>query len=409
MEKLYDIQEHIEFNRVELDDPSLPAKDRWYIERMTACYKWQLSCQQHFEASGAEFFDFREWNLRRLDASITWKRSLDLYRRKMGDREILGRLESLEGVDRGEGTYKITRARRRVVEAVVSIASRSGVLYCGYDSLARAANVSARTAFSVRAELERLGVLVRIRTGGKAADGSRQSNKYIVKWCVLRDMLGVAQRWGSRYRAELPLRVVTGRNNVYFNFEGFAHYSKSARQMRRLRQRARERCRQVLDAVKPASKTWPVSVEAALKVVENFVHTGDEQAFCALTALTTLKNPKIFEPVSLPLSLENIKTKNGTRQSRSSDGDPTDHTNLCYNPSLFKPATRQLMSNIKPERLPYLLAEIDQIVSTNPSLETQKDRQAHAESILRLITDGDKTFFIQQVTDPINAANAAWQ
>ena len=124
----------------------------------------------------------------------------------------------------------------------MGLATSSGVLYCSYDGLARAARVSPRSAHSIRAELERLGVLERVRTGGRAEDGSRQSNKYIVKWDKLRDILGIACCYASNWHGELQ-RTVERKpfHNVYYNYEGYAHYSKSARQKRRERQRARRK------------------------------------------------------------------------------------------------------------------------------------------------------------------------
>lgn len=228
-----DIQQHIDYVGTLAEEEPDP-KTRWQLQKRVAASVWQRDAKAYYEEQGAEFFDFGQWQLDQAYASYLYHESIKRYRKRQGDRQILARLDELNNVPREDGGYKVTGARRKVIRAIVGLATSSGVLYCSYDGLARAARVSPRSAHSIRAELERLGVLKRVRTGGRAEDGSRQSNKYIVKWDKLRDILGIACCYAFNWHGELQ-RTVERKpfHNVYYNYEGYAHYSKSARQKRR--------------------------------------------------------------------------------------------------------------------------------------------------------------------------------
>lgn len=161
-----DIQQHIDYVGTLAEEEPDP-KTRWQLQKRVAASVWQRDAKAYYEEQGAEFFDFGQWQLDQAYASYLYHESIKRYRKRQGDRQILARLDELNNVPREDGGYKVTGARRKVIRAIVGLATSSGVLYCSYDGLARAARVSPRSAHSIRAELERLGVLKRVRTGGQ--------------------------------------------------------------------------------------------------------------------------------------------------------------------------------------------------------------------------------------------------
>ena len=299
---------------------------------------WAASSQERAEREGRAFFDYQHsWLPARQRAVMAYRRACERSRRKKGDLEIARRLEELEGKER-PGGYKITPARRKLIAAVVRTASNSGRIYCSYLALARKAGVSARTACTVRAELESLGVLERVRTGGQAADGTRRTNKYTVKWNALRDALGIVNRWESKY-PDSTVRLTRDNGsrrglNVFFSYEGCAHYSRSERQRRRIAKRLRdlEAVRRTPDP-KPAGSCSPAPFRAAdavenaclpgFGVVENrpilkdsSIENVSDLRFCALTELQTQNKP-LIRPGTSPQSEQEGENRGGTAEDHT--------------------------------------------------------------------------------------------
>lgn len=397
---LHDARDEIDFVRALAAEQASP-NDVWLLESQAAMLSWAASVRAHYEARGEGFFDHRAWEIERDAAMAAYRRAYGRYRRKQGDREIIERLESLEGKAR-DGGYKVTSARRRVIQAVVRVASESGRLYCGYASLASLARVSPKSACTVRAELEALGVLERVRTGGKASDGRCQSNKYTIKWNVLRDVLGIANRWDTSYPEDTTCNVRRRRANVYYSYEGCAHYSQSARQMRRLAKRAREAAEERARAGSAAVENYMSGRLGGVPAVEN---DAVEQDFYALTVLPTHNNSLKDQPATPPMLLQEAYVDNGTRQSRSDSRRPAGgNDDLCFDIAGFSPDTQARLRSIRPARTPYLLAEVDTMVLQHPGTQSQATMQSRAENILLSIMDADKSLFIPQAPDRIKAA-----
>lgn len=394
----------------------LGSSERWELERLVAVWRHELSVREYYERQGVAFEDHHQWNLDRQFAMMAYVRSASDWRKRSGDAEILERLSELAGKPCEEDGYKITRARRRVLEALVRLAAESGVLYCGYDGLAREAGVSPRSACTIRAELERAGVLRRVRTGGKAADGFCQSNKYFVDWNTLRDVLGVENARESRYEEpSRPGRDSFGRN-VYYNYEGCAHYSRSERQRRRLLARERERARlAVAEVAAKRLHRMPGDVENLPRsafhevsaVVENRENECFEQVFCAVTGLKTYKDLSSLQPEGPLLLIQGRDSDECTPLRGSLDARPADGKgdNLCYDPCLLGDSTRSRLAAVRPGRLDALLAEADQMTRDNHSLESAEDMQWHAEQVLLLILDADRSLFDRQAPDRIGTAS----
>lgn len=397
---MYDAREEIGFIRALAAEQASP-NDVWLLESQAAMLSWAASVRAHYEARGTEFFDHCAWERERDAAISAYRRAYDRYRRRQGDREITERLEALEGRAR-DGGYKVTSARRRVIQAVVRVASESGRLYCGYATLASLARVSPKSACTVRAELEALGVLERVRTGGKAADGRTQSNKYTVKWNVLRDVLGIANRWETRYPEDTAYNVRRRHANVYYSYEGCAHYSQSARQMRRLAKRAREAAEERARAGAAAVENYKSARLGGLPAVEN---DAVEQDFYALTVLPTHKRSLKDQPATPPMSLQGTDVDDGTRRSRSDSRRPSGgNANLCFDIAGLSPETQARLRSVRPARTPYLLAEVDEMVLQHPGIKTQASMQSQAEDILQSIMDADRSLFTPQAPGRIDAA-----
>jgi len=293
--------------------PHPVSEAQWQSQRRDAWESWSNASRERAERDGRPFFDFRVWLAGYAAAVARHRRALEAERRGKGDAEIKRAAAELVGSlcpgVRGDASfpdgYKMTPKRAQVIFAVVDAVASSGRLYASYAGLAAMAGVSQRTACSVRSELERLGVLVRVRTGGKGADGRGQSNKYTVMHNRLREILGVEVRWESRYEGEVG--TVAAVANPYFNYEGCAHYSRSERQRRRVAQRARaarlDRCEELEAAVKRYFKGFFAIVENPDLLGETPSgkgaapgKPGDDLQFCALTELKTQNKPSCPEP-----------------------------------------------------------------------------------------------------------------
>ena len=305
---------------------------QWQSQRRDAWERWSASSRARAESAGKAFFDYAAWLAGRAAAVARHRRALEAERRRKGDAELKEAAESLVGSfcpgvpcrEDGTGGYRMTKSRAKVIAAIVATAADTGRLFSSYASLARRAGVSERTACTVRSELESLGALVRVRTGGKSAEGRGQSNKYTVMHNRLREILGVEVRWESRYEGEVG--TVPAVPNPYFNFEGFAHYSRSERQRRRLRQRAKAAAQQhsaELEAmVKRAFKGFFDIVEnpsllgetagGKLSAAEK---QGDELQFCALTELKNRNKPSCPEPKRT--DVENLTRKQASEWRRA--------------------------------------------------------------------------------------------
>ena len=367
-----DIQQHIDYVGTLAEEEPDP-KTRWQLQKRVAASVWQRDAKAYYEEQGAEFFDFGQWQLDQAYASYLYHESIKRYRKRQGDRQILARLDELNNVPREDGGYKVTGARRKVIRAIVGLATSSGVLYCSYDGLARADALE---------------------------DGSRQSNKYIVKWDKLRDILGIACCYASNWHGELQ-RTVERKpfHNVYYNYEGYAHYSKSARQKRRERQRAREHAALAAQAPKVDNH-----VEKSAKAM-GLENEASDQGFCALTDLKERKTSKILQPVRSLLSycrriVEKRTPLRGSSDARHEggmpeslrdtlDNRPAGGTTWCFDVSKLSQTSLQRLGRVAPGRIVPLLAEIDQMTRSNPSLETPEDMQWHAEELLHILADAD--------------------
>lgn len=397
---IYDRRQKAEFCRaIAAEEGS--TRVRWALERRAAVYEWHRSAKEHYVSRGEDYFDYEQWRVDRAQASAAWGEALSRHRRKCGDREIVERARRLAGRPRPAGRYRVTRARCRVIEAVVALASDSSMLYCSYAGLARRAGVSQTTAKTVRAELEALGALERVRTGGKRADGACESNRYIVKWCSLRDALGVANLWETSYTPErreaAALPVLRLMPNPYYNPRGFARHSASERQRRRVRQRLREAAALRAAAVENLVAADPEAIPALLE-------NGSRLGFCPLTALTTHKRPYNLQPVSLPLSYGYSIVENGTPLRGSDYGNPADSNDStplrgsserrpsggCSALLPLSPDVRALVDRIRPERLPWLLAEAAAMTRHGQGGPTESNF-IMVEHYLRIITDADPT------------------
>ena len=296
------------------------AEVKWLNQASCAYDAWIASSKAYLIAQGATFFDYSAWAWGRYMAIAAKRQALDKQRRAAGDREIKDRLDEIMKDGQGIGAeYRLTRARSRAIAAIVDMTSERGRLYCSYEGLARAASISSRSACTIRAELESLGVLKRTRTGGLRGDGAKCSNKYTVKYNRLREVLGIENKWDSKYTsghsekngwvASLHPTVFMDITNAYYSQDGYAHYSRSARQMRRLAQRARE-----------CGKLVGMKFQSGGNVL-------NEQEFCALTALLNQKRSSIINPLRY-LTPKNMlpdvkKTNKCTLQSSSSDDQAT--------------------------------------------------------------------------------------
>lgn len=389
--RLFDIQCTVDYLRKEIAEADSP-EDKFELGREAATYQWQLDLMAYHKAQGKEFFNYAGWKRGRHLAACSYLHSRDRHRRKMGDLEILERLASVSKSERREGDYHLTRARCKVMAAVVRLATESGMIYCSYAGLARKAGVSERTACSVRAELEGFGVLVRVRTGGQNAAGENQSNKYYVRWNALRELLGIENRWEERRDAgEVSLfrtwAMLKGRTNPYFNYDGYAHLSKSERQKRRVAKRAREAEQRKKLAVENPTQKEP---ERLPRLVKNPEKQKLEQGFCALSILPTLKKSFIYQPGRSLLLVLGSNVENSARHSRPSDGSPAGCT-WCFDVNRFHKPTHELLAKVNPQRLNPLLDEVDQMTRESPTPETAQEMQAHAESIVHLLADADKS------------------
>lgn len=379
--------EYVELTR-SLASGEVTSKDAWLLESEAAMASWQLSVKEYLQKSNNEFFDYHVWEDERAKAILAYKRSLDRLRRKEGDREIVDRLSVLEGRIRPTGKLKITRARRKVISAIVRIASDSGRLYCSYNTLARKAGVSMRTACSVRSELEEIEVLERVRTGGKSSDGSCQSNKYTVKWCNLRNTLDIPNKWGTRYPGDTRENISVQVANVWYNYEGYAHYSQSERQRRRIAKRAQE------SVSKRASEAF-LKVENSMKGccegVEAATNELSQQAFCAVTVLQSQKISKILQPATPSLLVESSSSRICTRQSRSLDLKP-----ISFNLSEISQNLKAQLNRINQSRLPFLIEEVDQLVLENQLINPGQDNLTEAEFNLQNLINADKSLTITE-------------
>ena len=82
--------------------------------------------------------------------------------------------------------------------------------------------------------------------------------------------------------------------------------------------------------------------------------------------------------------------ENSTRQSRSSDGSPSGCT-WCFDLASFQKSTLDLLGKVNPQRLNPFLNEIDQMTRESPTPGTEQEMQAHAESLVHLLADADKS------------------
>lgn len=280
------------------------AATRWENARFEARSRWKEGIKRYYATQGMEFFDYDSWLIERETAIYENKKASDERRRAEGDEELVeflisaarrGRIQAPEIV--------LTKTKACFIKTIVEIVSNTGRLYCGYQALASKAWVSSRAALNYLQELEALGVLQRVRTGGIDAAGKKQTNKYTVKYNRLRAILGIENKWESKYGEEpgkIPDRsTLVAVINAYYNYEGFAHYSKSARQARRLAKRMR-------DAANAAG--------VLLKQTGNVLSDKEK---CALTALYNKKDHINLQVTSKLIEKPTNMSNDSTQQSCS--------------------------------------------------------------------------------------------
>ena len=112
---------------------------------------------------------------------------------------------------------------------------------------------------------------------------------------------------------------------MYYNYEGYAHYSKSARQKRRERQRAREHAALAAQAPKVDNHVEKSAPEKRTKAM-GLENEASDQGFCALTDLKERKTSKILQPVRSLLSycrriVEKRTPLRGSSDARQEGGD----------------------------------------------------------------------------------------
>ena len=176
---------------------------------------------------GLPFFDYDEWLTGKFFAQAKQRKDCEDRRRQAGDAEIIG--ASQAAIGHIVGTQKWTKSCAAVLSTVIKSCTTTGMLFMGAEGLAINANVSRRTAFSVRDTLEQLGVLIRVSTGGKNEAGKTCANRYYIKYNTLRELLGVHNKWKSKY-ADIP--DATGAHR-FFNSDGYAHVCKYDRVIRK--------------------------------------------------------------------------------------------------------------------------------------------------------------------------------
>lgn len=132
---------------------------------------------------------------------------------------------------------------------------------------------------------------------------------------------------------------------------------------------------------------------------------ASDQGFCALTDLKERKTSKILQPVRSLLSycrriVEKRTPLRGSSDARHEggmpeslrdtlDNRPAGGTTWCFDVSKLSQTSLQRLGRVAPGRIVPLLAEIDQMTRSNPSLETPEDMQWHAEELLHILADAD--------------------
>ena len=266
-----------------LASPFAEPEDREMAERTIAFQAHLRSTVAWYASRGITFID---WNTERESAIARYWDHLDRRRlaaieyderrRSLGDEEIIecaeeyaieyvsrkaarmGRREPSGGGVSGGGDTEhaaatggptgllITPERVRILRYILNCVHASARYWASRKTVALACSVGEATVQRFIRDLERAGVLVRIKTGGIREDGSRATNEYTLFHNRLRELLGVENKWKSKYdtdaasRIDKPLGSLGKPYNPYFNYSGFAHFSQSARQRRRLQRRWRE-------------------------------------------------------------------------------------------------------------------------------------------------------------------------
>ena len=226
----------------------LEDSEREYAQASLATIRFRDSVRRYF---GPSFFDYDAWQQAQREICEMHRAELDRKRRAEGNAEIIMAASELaeawirarkENFTPSEKTpvtgLLMTPERARILEVLTMLVTDSCRLYASRTTIASRAEVGEATVQRFLHDLEKHGALERIRTGGKFGD-KHQTNRYTVKWNVLRDLLGVENKWKSKYPEDTTDRVAIRVPNVYYNYEGFAHCSKSERQKRRLRARER--------------------------------------------------------------------------------------------------------------------------------------------------------------------------
>ena len=303
--------EEREHARAVVGDRSYDSGMRFWMQGKLAQQSFRDSVARYAERNGKTYVDWHagraaalEEHRRRAEQE---RRAFEEKRRRDGDAEIMVRAEELAAAYRkaraarlkatkgaaavGEGKSPsatgtpasgllITPERLPILAEVLERCHTSSRYYASRTSVAAASGAGEATVQRFIAELERAGVLVRLRTGGLRADGSRATNRYTLDHNRLRELLGIENRWASKYDGDYLSRVFLRPVNPYFSGEGYAHCSKSERQARRLRARAR----------------------AAAGVVENpraaSANEQNRRSHPADTVTALLKNQKTIRPLT---------------------------------------------------------------------------------------------------------------
>ena len=363
----------IEGKLATIADPEVP-EDRFWAKRALAQNGYLASVIAYYETQGIAFIDYTSERNRAMQALQARReareKAFDERRRRTGDEEIVARayeLAALEKARRAERMRKgasdaedgntapvgllMTPERARILEYIVAHVTDSARWYGSRTTVARECRVGEATVQRFTADLERHGVLVRLRTGGLREDGSRATNRYTLMHNVLRDLLGLENKWGSKYDADALSRVSERPRNPYFSGEGYAHCSKSERQRRRLAKRARDKAARLAAAHgknghfhgqdgRVVENPAPAPVEnpaAARFSKEGTGKTAGQLPIDTVTALIKAKGliePAIDSHLEHPPLVENPAT-----------AQPQQPRNL---PENLHPLVRQAISMLKP-------------------------------------------------------------
>ena len=339
-----------------IEHPEVP-EDRFWARRALAQNNYLTGVIAYYETQGKTFIDYNTEKNRAMEAMRARQearaRAFDARRRISGNEEIISRAYELATLEKARKAERINKAataaddenpaaegllmtpeRARILEYIITHVTDSTRWYGSRTTVARECRVGEATVQRFVADLERTGVLVRLRTGGRREDGRCVTNRYTLMHNALRDLLGVENKWQSKYDEDALSRISKRPKNPYFSEEGYAHCSKSERQRRRLAKRAREK------AARLAKKHAPL--------VENLAATPKESPSKAEISSAVAHKSAGQRPNDTVTAL--IKAKGLYEPATDSH---LEHATLVENspkalPENLHPLVKQAVSKLKP-------------------------------------------------------------